>query len=129
MLQGFHLAPPSRLNRLHDTRLEPTHGTREGLPVEGLPVCRLVGGRTSNQSCRHLPSLLCRFAKLSRAERPEGSLLAFARDDVACAQSLSNLLLVGLRLLPPPLPAGLSASLTGCFPYGNPTGLPCSVCV
>src|SRR5215510_13031782 len=108
MLQSFHLAPPSRLNRLHDTRLEPTHGPRDGLPVEGLPLSRLVGSRTSNQSCRHLPYLLCRLAKLSRAERPEGSLLAFAQDDVAHAQSLSNLLPAGLRFLPPPLPARLS---------------------
>ena len=105
------------------------HGPRHGPPVKGLPLGRLVGSRTSNWHCRHLPYLLNRLANLSRAEKPEGSLLAFARDGVAHAQSLSNLLPAGLRLLPPPLPAGLSAPLTSCFPEGNPTGLPCFVCV
>ena len=111
--------------------MQPAHNAVYLLPVQGMPVHRFVGDRTSRCCpCCHLPCLLGRFGNLSRAERPEGSRLAFARDDVACAQSLSSLLPAGLRLLPPPLPARLSAPLTRCFPFaGNPTGLPCSACV
>src|SRR5262249_2486541 len=47
------------------------------------PVQRGVGGRT-RRACRcHLLALLDRFAKRSRAERPDGSLLACAGGAVA----------------------------------------------
>src|SRR6266566_8856998 len=83
-LQGFHLAPFLFFRRLDDTHLEPTHVLVSCIPVDGIPVRFHVGNRTSIRSClsrgvcRHLPCFLSRFAKLSRHERPGGSLLAFA---------------------------------------------------
>ena len=41
---------------------------------------------------------------------------AFARDNVAIAQSLSGSLQTGIRFLHTPLPAPLSARLAACFP-------------
>ena len=52
ILQGFHLAPSAGLNRLHDTRLEPTHDAVGGLPVDGVPAFLRVGGRTSRANVR-----------------------------------------------------------------------------
>src|SRR5262245_15233886 len=95
-----------------------------GAPVEGMPIHCLVGDCTSRGChCCHLPCLLDRFRNLSREERPEGSLLAFARSDVARAQLLSIPLQDGLRLLPPPVPAVPWARLTGCLPHGKNDGL------
>src|SRR5439155_2703829 len=92
-LQGFDLAPPALLCRLHDTRLEPAHDAMSFGPVNGVPVQRIMGSRTSPRISRgpgrarvcwdcHLLCLLCRLANLSRAERPEGSLPAFAWGDL-----------------------------------------------
>jgi hypothetical protein len=122
-LQGFDLAPSAGPHCLHDTRLEPTHSARALPPVDGVPSLRSVGSRTSSCGCRHLLCLLSQFALLSRAERPEGSLPAFAGDGGMPAPSLSALLPSGVRLLPPPLPAVLSACLTGCLPRGKNDGL------
>lgn len=68
-----------------------------------------------NCSC-HLPCSLSRFSRLSRDETPYGSQPAFARDNVAGAQSLSARLQSGIRLLHPPIPAAPWARLTVCFP-------------
>jgi len=101
-------------SQLHDTHLEPPRGFA---PIAGAPA-------------RTMPAVICfpargRFAKLSRDERPGGSLPAFAWDDVAIwlrsrrspkAQSLSSPLQRGLRFLRPPLPAGPSAHLAVRFP-------------
>src|SRR5437660_761531 len=55
VLQGFHLAPLALLDRLHDTRLEPTDVAPDLPPGDGVPAWRSVGGRTSNLiSRRHL---------------------------------------------------------------------------
>jgi len=102
--------------RLHDTGWEPTHALR-------------VGGSTSRRTRRHLPHLQGWLIQRSRAERPEGSLPAFAAGDVAWAQPVSQPLQPGLRFLPPPLPAVPSAHLTARFPEGRRTGLPCSALV
>jgi hypothetical protein len=42
-LQGLDLAPSAILRGLHDTRLEPTHVLIDLGPVDGVPVCRVVG--------------------------------------------------------------------------------------
>jgi hypothetical protein len=54
------------------------------LVVGGCTSSRIASGMTRlRRVCRHLLSLLSRFAKRSRDERPDGSRLAFARDPVA----------------------------------------------
>src|SRR5690606_32623279 len=68
---------------LYDTRLEPSHFSMALGPVNAVPDRRLVGGRTRAILRSHLHSLLSRLAKQSRKEGPSGSLLAFARGDVA----------------------------------------------
>jgi len=86
MLQGFDLAPFSDLSCLRDTGLEPTDIPFSLTPVDLVPSYGPVGGRTNRRVRRlpfgrfrrHLLSLLDRFIKRSRAERPEGSLPAFA---------------------------------------------------
>jgi len=88
VLQGLDLAPSALLCCLHDTGLEPPHIAFDVMPAYGMPFSCFVGGctrRTLRPSvwvggC----SLICfssfdRFAKFSRVERPNGSLLAFAR--------------------------------------------------
>jgi uncharacterized protein with von Willebrand factor type A (vWA) domain len=60
---------------------------------------------------------------------PAGSLLAFAWDNVAYAQSLSRPLQANIRLLQHPLPAALSARLAAHFPRGRTMGLTRSMCV
>jgi len=65
---------------------------------------------------RHLLSLLCRFSKLSRDERPDGSRPAFAWGDVAHAQPLSASLQDRLRFFRPPLPAAPSPFLAVRIP-------------
>ena len=56
--QCFDLIPPALLNCLHDTRLESTDGVPDLLPVDGVPVRRRVGCRTSRR-CRCRP--ICLF--------------------------------------------------------------------
>ena len=75
-------------------------------------------GRTSSRAplCHHLLCLLHRFTKLSREERPDGSLPAFAWGPVARAQPLSVSLQDGLGFFHPPLPAIPSALLAVGFP-------------
>ena len=41
-LQGSHLAPSACLRRLHDTHLESANVAVDGLPVHGVPFCRLA---------------------------------------------------------------------------------------
>jgi len=43
---------------LYDTRLEPTHSALHGLPIDGSPVPRPAGSRTSGYCRHHLPCLL-----------------------------------------------------------------------
>ena len=127
VLQCLDLAPLAFLSRLHDTGLEPTHVLVDLLPVDGVPVDLRMGGRTSRKYCRHLPCLLGRFVKLSRGERPDGSLLAFARRDLAWERN--------------PYPCHYSAAFASStilypqhhrstfqrsYPEGSVTGLPCS---
>jgi len=69
----------------------------------------------------------CRIAKLSRDETPDGSLHAFAWDDIALTQSLSTPLQHGFRFFRLPLPASPWAYLTVRFPSGRDTGLPRSM--
>jgi len=63
-LQGARLVVLAVLRRLHDTRLEPTHDAMGLPPVDGVPVHRRVGGRTSHRVCgrrrvgRHLRASL-----------------------------------------------------------------------
>src|SRR6476661_5797526 len=56
-LKGLHLSPSAHLCRLHDTRLEPTHNRMGVVPVDGMPVHRVAGDRTSR--CCHCCHLLC----------------------------------------------------------------------
>src|SRR5262245_26439749 len=49
--QGLDFVPPAFPDRLHDTRLEPTDRPPDLLPVDGMPVGRAAGGRTSRR-CR-----------------------------------------------------------------------------
>jgi len=92
MLQRFHFSPFSFLCCLHDASLEPTHVLGGLIPIGFMPVFLFVENRTnvsffgcSNRllSRRHLLCLLCRFARRSRDERPEGSGPAFASDTVS----------------------------------------------
>ena len=73
--------------------------------------------------CRHLLCLHCRFAKFSRDERPDGSLLAFAWSDVAVAQLLFTSLQSGIRFFHHPIPTNPSAFLTVSFPLRENDGL------
>ncbi len=115
-LQGFHLAPSAFLMEkskrtrmiylnnglkpivrslidfsmscLHNTRLQPTHVFMGGLPVDAVPTSHfLVRDRTSSCVYCHLLCLLYRFLKLSCDKRPDGSLPAFAWDDVGCCRN------------------------------------------
>ena len=56
--QGFDFIPPALPDRLHDTRLEPTDIAPDLPPVDGVPVGRKAGSRTSRR-CRPLTYLLC----------------------------------------------------------------------
>jgi hypothetical protein len=49
--QSFDLMPFALTHGLHDTRLEPTNRALDLLPVDGMPVHRRVGSRTSR--CCH----------------------------------------------------------------------------
>jgi site-specific DNA recombinase len=50
--QSLDFIPPALRNGLHDTRLEPTDRTPDLPPVDGVPVGRLPGSRTSKHFCR-----------------------------------------------------------------------------
>lgn len=117
-LQRFHLAPSAFLHRLHDTHLQSAHILVGFSPVDRVPVHCLVGGCTSI-ICFHLLSLLSRFGKFSRDERPRGSLPAFAWDAVRKT---------GLPSIPiPPITGGPSLFPHSCarqptsLPYGSPS--------
>src|SRR5712692_1127268 len=140
VLQGFDLAPSAFLRCLHDTGLEPTHVVVGGRPGDGVPAFLGVGGGTSSRMvsgvpplrrvCRHVLSLLSRFAKRSRDERPEGSRLACARDPVAWRLNPSPpryraAFASSILLYPQPLRFPLRCA----FPCGETTGLPRSACV
>ena len=47
-LQGFHLVPSTRLRCLHDTHLESANVAVNGLPVNGIPLCRFARDRTNS---------------------------------------------------------------------------------
>src|SRR5215510_16403192 len=111
MLESFDFPPPAFLRRLHDTYLEPTDVLVNLSPVDGLPVHCRVGGCANRIFRCHPLFPLSRFAGLSREERPEGSLPAFAWVMSPKAQLLSVLLRNGVRFLPRPLPAPLSTCL------------------
>src|SRR5271157_4262847 len=82
--QAFTNAPcgtwPLLRNGLHDTRLEPTDRTPDLAPVNGVPVGRTFGSRTSGHFCRRHICLSPRvgWPRFSRDGTPEGSQLAFA---------------------------------------------------
>ena len=124
-LKGSHLSPSARLCRLHDTRLEPTHNGVSFLPVDGMPVHRVAGDRTSRCChCCHLLCLLSRLAKLSRDARPAWEVSPLSRGVMLpLAQPLSTPLQDGVRFLPRPLPAPPSARLAARFPLRERYGL------
>ena len=70
-LQGVHRAPAAPLGRLRATRVEPASQRMGLLPVQGLPVHRGAGARTS-RCCHGCPRLclLRRFPRLAREARP-----------------------------------------------------------
>jgi hypothetical protein len=74
--------------------------------------------------CRHLLCLLSRFARLSRDERPDGRLPAFAWGDVALRATPILSITIGIRFFHRPVPAHSSALLTASVPRGKRTGLP-----
>jgi hypothetical protein len=67
-LQDFYLAPSAYFRRLHDTRLEPTHISLRGLPIDGSPTKRFARSRTNSFRCRHLLCLVSRLLKFSRVK-------------------------------------------------------------
>src|SRR5262245_15557424 len=122
MLQGLHLVPSALLDRLHDTRLEPTNVAPDLPPGQGMPGRRKVGGRTSNfGSCCHLLVPFGQLVRVSRDGRPEGSQPACA---VRGTTPLSAPLPGGRCFLPPPLPAPPSAPLAICFAVRGGCGFP-----
>ena len=88
-------------------------------PVDGVPVHLLVG-EPHQQRAAMLPSSACllgRLAKLSREERPDGSLPAFARGDVARWRNpYPPHYRAAFAFSARPLPAPPSAPLAGRFP-------------
>ena len=133
-LQDTRLASPAFLCCLHDAGLETAHVAISVGPVDLVPLqsvvesCTRRGRRRLSAAprtlSRHLPCLLCRFAKLCRDERPRGSQLAFAQGNVGD----------GLNPYPPhyrtafassvilyPQPRRLASRLA--FPCGRTTGL------
>jgi hypothetical protein len=116
---SLSLANAPRRTRCVSTKPAHLHDT----PPEPLLVAQ--GGRTSRRCrCRHLLCLRQRLAELSRAARPEGSLLPGGWGAVAHAQPLSAPLQSGVRFFPPLLPAAASRSLARPLPTGTATGLP-----
>src|SRR5215813_13339738 len=92
-----------------------------------------AGGRVHQsvcRHCRHLPSLLRRFAKVSGDARPNGRLPAFAWSDVARGRNPyppHYRVAFASSILPFPHVYRLALRLT--FPCGRRTGFPCSVSV
>src|SRR5262249_11039438 len=78
--QSLDFIPSALCNGLHDTRLEPTDRTPDLLPVDGVPVGRVVGSRTSRDCCRRHICLspFVGWPRFSRDGTPEGSQPAFA---------------------------------------------------
>ena len=76
------------LSCLHNTRLQPTHIPVGSLEVNVMPTFKFAGSCTSRFCFCHLLCFLNRFLKLSCDVRPRGSLLTFARDDVALLGSI-----------------------------------------
>src|SRR5215813_15399794 len=107
MLQSSHFAPLACLCCLHDTGLEPTHGLLDSPPVDGVPLNSVVGSCTSHVLClgsersRHLPCLLCRLARCSRDERPDGSLPACAWGDMPSLRATPIRAITARPSLPP----------------------------
>jgi hypothetical protein len=78
--QSLDFLPSALRNGLHETRREPTDRTPDLLPVEGVPVGRTSGSRTSKPFCRR-PICLSPgvgWPRFSRDGTPEGSQPAFA---------------------------------------------------
>src|SRR5215471_432167 len=50
--QSLDFIPSALRNSLHDTRLKPTNRAPDLLPVDGVPVGRTLGSRTSGHFCR-----------------------------------------------------------------------------
>jgi hypothetical protein len=119
------------LGQLHDT---PLKTTPVPLNPAGYAGSRQQSVRCSICVCSLFYELLFRCPRqLSRDERPDGSLPAFAWDNVPFrrfsryrfqVQPLSNLLPAGFRFLRHPIPAAPSARLAAHFPRGRTTGLP-----
>src|SRR5258705_4421641 len=78
--QSLDFIPSALRDGLHDTRLEPTNRTPDLLPVDGMPVRRTLGSRTSEHfCCRHIClSPRVGWPRFSRDGTPEGSQPAFA---------------------------------------------------
>src|SRR6266403_658306 len=78
--QCMDFTPSALLSCLHDTRLEPTDIVPDLAPVDGVPVRNRAGSRTSKRCRRRHICFAPRVSWpiLSRDERPEGSLPAFA---------------------------------------------------
>ncbi len=78
--QGLDFIPSALRDGLHDTRLEPTDGAPDLLPVDGMPVRRPIGSRTSRHFCRRHICLspFVGWPRFSRDGTPEGSQPAFA---------------------------------------------------
>ena len=105
-------------HHLHHTRLEPPHRHPVG---ECTSQCR---------HCRHLPSLLRRWAKVSGDARPDGRLPACAWGDVARGRNLSpSYYRMAFASSILPFPHIYRLALRLAFPRGRRTGLPCSVSV
>src|SRR6516225_5414989 len=78
--QGLDFIPSALRDSLHDTRLEPTDRAPDLLPVDGMPVGRPLGSRTSGHFCRRHICLSpwVGWPRFSRDGTPEGSQPAFA---------------------------------------------------
>src|SRR5258705_1536020 len=78
--QSLDFIPSALRDGLHDTRLEPTNCPPDLLPVDGMPVGRTLGSRTSEHfCCRHIClSPRVGWPRFSRDGTPEGSQPAFA---------------------------------------------------
>src|SRR5262245_17527331 len=78
--QSLDFIPSALRDGLHDPRLEPTDRVPDLLPVDGMPVERPVGSRTSRHFCRRHICLspFVGWPRFSRDGTPEGSQPAFA---------------------------------------------------
>lgn len=105
---------------LYNTRLKPPHFSVHLVPVNGVPVLRVVENRTSMGFCFQILGcchLLVSFggcSNFSCDERPHGSLLAFARDDVVFGSIPISLITREHSLSPCSFPHNPMG-----FPYGS----------